>query len=130
MQMVGLIGLMIAVGAGTTWAGDDIQMTVAGVGSPLPSLKINGNATTQGTIQLFYVVTGYSFPVGDFASFTVSMTDVHLSGPSNANYPATLTFTQNGSQSLTLTPSPGSFSVNQLGWTGSSSVQITIPSNV
>jgi hypothetical protein len=130
IRIAGLLGLMLAVAAAKSWAGDDIQMTVNGVGSPLPSVKINGNATTQGTIQLIYVVNAYSFPVGNFATFAVSMTDVHLSGPNNAVYPAPLTFTQNGSQNVILTPSPASFSIPQLGWTGSSNVVVTIPPNV
>jgi len=111
-------------------AGDDVQTTVSGIGSPAPTQKINGNATTQGTIQLYYTVTDFAFPIGPFAQFAVDMKAVHLSGQNNAVYPAPLTLEQNGSENLQLTPDQSSFSITGLGWTGSSTVQITIPTGV
>jgi hypothetical protein len=111
-------------------AGDDLQVTVSGVGSPVPTLKINGNATTQGTIQLFYTVNDFVFPTGPFAQFSVSMVDVHLSGKADANYPAPLTLKQNGSENVLLTPDQTSFSISGLGWTGSATVQIAIAAGV
>ena len=85
-------------------AADDVQVTVTNVGSPAPTLKINGNATTQGTIQLYYTVTDFTFPVGPFAQFALNMQDVHLSGANNAAYPAPLTLEQNGSQNVRAHP--------------------------
>ena len=111
-------------------AGDDVQVTVTSVGSPAPTLKINGNATTQGTIQLYYTVTDFAFPIGPFAQFAIDMKDVHLSGQNNARYPATLTLEQNGSENVQLTPDQSSFSITGLGWTASTTVQIDIPAGV
>jgi hypothetical protein len=99
---------------------------VNGIGTPAPSLKLNGNQTTKGTIQLFYTVTDYAFPVGPFAQFSIDMTDVHLSGAAGT-YPAPLSLKQNGSESLVLTPDQTNFIISDLGWTDSSIVQITIP---
>jgi hypothetical protein len=111
-------------------AGDDLQVTVSAVGSPAPTVNINGNATTQGTIQLFYTVNDFAFPTGPFAQFSVSMVDVHLSGKADANYPASLSLHQSGSQNVLLTPDQTTFSISGLGWTGSTTVQIAIPAGV
>jgi hypothetical protein len=122
--------MVLAGGVTTAWAGDDVQVTVAAIGTPAPALNVNGNEATQGTIQLFYTVTAFAFPLGDFGQFSVSMGDVHLTGANNAAYPATLTLQQNGSDNLSLTTSQSSFSISGLGWTGSTIVQIAIPSGV
>ena len=129
-RIVAMTLFLFATVTGTIFAGDDIRMTVDGVGSPSPAVKINGNNTTQGTIQLFYTVTAFTFPVGNYATFSINMTDVHLNGANNAVYPATLTLTQNGSQELTLTPATSSFSVTGLGWSDSTNVVISIPPGV
>ena len=118
--------LALSALAARSAAADDLQVTVNGIGTPAPSLKLNGNQTTQGTIQLFYTVADYAFPVGPFAQFSIDMTDLHLTGASGA-YPAALTLKQNGSQSLVLTPDQTNFNITGLGWTASSVVQITIP---
>jgi hypothetical protein len=119
---------LTALAAGTA-AADDLQVTVNGIGTPAPSLKLNGNQATQGTIQLFYTVTDYAFPVGPFAQFSVDMLDVHVNG-ANGSYTAPLTLQQNGSESLLLTPAQTNFTITGLGWTGSTTVQITIPAGV
>jgi hypothetical protein len=111
-------------------AGDDLQVTVTGIGSPAPTMKINGNATTQGTIQLFYTINDFAFPTGPFAQFSVAMVDAHLSGKLDASYPAPLTLKQNGSENVLLTPDQTSFSIGGLGWTGSTTVQIAIAGGV
>jgi hypothetical protein len=126
------IGLFVASMGTIAWAGDNVSVTVSGVtGWPSPDIVLNGNATTQGTIQLFYNYTGYTFPVGDFARFRVDMSSVHLGGAGNADYNnAVLTLIQNGSQNLILLPDQSSFNVTHLGWTGSTEVLIRIPSGV
>jgi hypothetical protein len=111
-------------------AGDDVQVTVTDVGTPASTQKLNGNEATKGTIQLYYTVTDYAFPVGPFAQFKVNMKSVHLGGQNNAVYPAPLTLAQNGSQNVQLTPEQSEFSIAQLGWEGSSIVQIDIPAGV
>jgi hypothetical protein len=121
--------LAVLVLAARSAAADDLQVSVNGIGTPAPSLKLNGNQTTQGTIQLFYMVTDYAFPVGPFAQFSIDMIDVHLTG-TNGSYNAPLTLKQNGSESLQLTPDQTNFTITGLGWTGSTVVQITIPDGV
>src|SRR5262245_6048248 len=125
-----LICLIVMFIGTTAWAGDNIQVTVNGVNTPLPSIKLNGNAATQGTIQLFYTVNAYTFPVGDFATFRIDMLNVHLAGSNNAVYSAPLTLVQNGSQNVILLPATSSFSVTGLGWTGTTNVLIRIPAGV
>ena len=125
-----LAGIIVLIASTTAWAGDDIQVTVNGVNTPLPSIKLNGNATTQGVIQLFYTVNAYTFPVGDFATFKVDMLNVHLSGSNNAIYNAPLTLVQNGSENVILLPATSSFTVTGLGWTGTTNVQVRIPAGV
>jgi hypothetical protein len=126
------IGILVASMGTMAWAGDNIRVTVSGVaGWPSPNIVLNGNDTTQGTIQLFYNITGYTFPVGDFARFNVDMSSVHLGGANNAVYNnAVLTLTQNGSENLLLLPDLSSFDVTQLGWSGSTEVLIRIPAGV
>ena len=125
-----LAGLIVMIMSTTAWAGDNIQVTVNGVNTPLPSIKLNGNAAIQGNIQLFYTVNAYTFPVGDFAKFRIDMVNVHLSGTNNAVYNAPLTLIQNGSENVTLLPATSSFSVTGLGWTGTTEVLIRIPAGV
>jgi len=121
---------LVLFASSSVWAGDNIQVTVSGGAGPEPVLKLNGNEAIQGTVQLFYVVEAYSFPVGPFASFMVDMNAVHLNGALNAVYPAPLTLSQNGSSNLILNPVPSSFSVLGLGEVGTTEVSISIPSGV
>jgi hypothetical protein len=129
LRVTAVCMLALSVLAAGTAAADDLQVTVKGIGTPAPSLKLNGNQTTQGTIQLFYTVTDYAFPVGPFAQFSIDMIDVHLAG-ANGSYNAPLTLKQNGSQTLVLTPDQTNFTVTGVGWTGSTVVQITVPDGV
>ncbi len=69
---------VLSMAAGIAWAGDNLQVTVAG-GSPTPTQKVNGNQAIQGTIQLWYTVNSFTFPVGNFGSFSVDIQDAHLS---------------------------------------------------
>jgi hypothetical protein len=128
-KSIAIAFLVLAISA-SAWAGDDIQTSVAPVGTPVPSIVLNGNQATQGTIQLFYDVTAFSFTPGPFARFSLNMQDAHITGASNAVYPATLSLVQNGSENLTLTPDTSSFNVTGQGWTGSTEVQISIPTGV
>ena len=129
-RAVGFAGLIVMIMSTTAWAGDNIQVTVNGVNTPLPSIKLNGNAAIQGNIQLFYTVNAYTFPVGDFAKFRIDMVNVHLSGTNNAVYNAPLTLIRHGSENVTLLPATSSFSVTGLGWTGTTEVLIRIPAGV
>ena len=116
-------------------AKDAIKASVAPLGSPTPILQVNGNPYSAGTyavgtIQLFYTVNAYQFTAGDFASFRLDMQDINMGANPATSYPVTLNLTQTGSANLVLTPVPASFSVTGVGWTGSSTVTISIPSFV
>ena len=111
------------------WAGDNLSVSIQDI-SPAATIKVNDKDVTQGTLQLWYTVTAFSFTPGFFGTFRIDMKDVHLSGPLNAVYPAPLTLTQNGSPNLTLTPAPSILSVTGLTWTDHSIVTIGIPSGV
>ena len=126
-----ILAALLLVSFGTAWAGDNIQVNITTPsGQIAPTLKLNGNDTTLGTIQLFYTVNAFSFSPGNFTVFTVNMTDVHLNGSNNATYPTTLTLKQNGSQDVILTPDTSSFTVNALGWSGSTNVSVAIAPDV
>src|SRR5262245_1047900 len=124
-----MTAVVLAITTSTAWAGDNVQVTVSGT-SPVPTQKLNGNDAIQGTIQLWYTVNSFTFPVGDFGSFSINMKDVHLSGTNNAVYPAPLTIQQNGSEDLILTPDQTNFTITGLGWNASTTVHISIPAGV
>jgi hypothetical protein len=119
----------LAITTATAWAGDNVQVTIS-AGSPTPTQKLNGNDAIQGTIQLWYTVNSFTYPVGNFGSFSINIQDAHLTGTNNAAYPAPLTIQQNGCEDLTLTPDQTNFTVTGLGWTGSTTVHIFIPAGV
>jgi hypothetical protein len=120
---------VLSMATGIAWAGDNLQVTVSG-GSPTPTQKVNGNQAIQGTIQLWYTVNSFTFPVGNFGSFSISMQDAHLTGTNNAVYSAPLTIQQNGSEDLVLSPDQTDFTITGVGWTGSTTVHISIPAGV
>src|SRR5262249_44691840 len=92
-----LPAVVLAVATGTAWPGDNVQVTVSAI-TPAATQKLNGNNAIQGTIQLWYAVHSFTFPVGNFGSFLINMNDVHLNGTNNAAYPASLSIHQNGSE--------------------------------
>ncbi len=116
-------------------AKDAIKSSVTPLGSPAPILQVNGNPYSAGTyavgtIQLFYTVHAFQFTAGNFASFQLNMQDINVGANPVTTYPVTLNLTQTGSANLVLTPVPASFTVTGVGWTGSSTVTISIPSSV
>ena len=133
MKVIGKIfgmAVLVALLSSNAWASDNIVVTIGDNPSPAPAIKANGNEAIQGTIQLWYVVYGNSFPTGSFGTFTLKMEDKHLNGLENAVYPATMTLKQNGSQNVILTPTKTTFYVSGQGWKDETIVNITIPSGV
>ena len=121
--------------AGTSAANDAVQATVTPNTPPTPIVLQNGTGLTPGTyatgtIQLFYTVQAFQFPVGQFATFNLGLAiAAGKSNPATA-YPVPLTLKQTGSSQLTLTPASSSFSVTSASWTDTTLVTISIPAGV
>jgi hypothetical protein len=123
--------IIALMGAGTAMANDAVKASVTPNTPPSPLVVQNGTGLTPGTyaigtIQLFYTVQAFQFPVGQFATFNLGLAiESGKSNPATA-YPALLTLAQAGSE-LTVTPVTSSFSVTSAAWTGNTDVTISIP---
>lgn len=130
-----LLPLLAAAVVVSSPAKDAINASVTPVSGPTPIVVNNGNPYSNGTfavgtIQLFYTVTAFQFPSGQFATFQVGLRDQNeIQNPSTV-YPVMLSLVQPGSSNLTLTPVPASFNVTGTSWTSSSIVTVSIPSGV
>ncbi len=116
-------------------AKDAVKASVTPQGSPVPIMKENGTPYSSGTyaigtIQLFYTVSAFQFPSGNFASFQLDMMDMAYTANPATSYPVTLNLVQTGSSNLVLSPLLSSFIVSGTGWSGSSIVTISIPASV
>jgi hypothetical protein len=135
---------MIVVANQTLWASDNVQMSI-GTGdlsatsvqgslcpqpSPQPSVVLNGNQTTLGTIQLFYTVNAWQFTPGAFACFEIAMAAVHFNGGADGVFPATMSLRQTGSQDLTLTSSSYEANISSTGWSDTVAILVSIPVGV
>jgi len=112
---------------------------VAAIGSPMtpsnPIIIQNGTQYSQGTyaigtIQLFYTVSAYQFPAGNFGYFTLDLSIQSGKNTPTTNYPVVLTLKQTGSANLDLTPNTETFNVDSASWHGSTRVDINIPASV
>lgn len=135
---------MIVVSNGMLWASDNVQMSIdtgnssspsvqgslCPQPSPQPSVVLNGNQTTLGTIQLFYTVNAWQFTPGSFACFEIDMASVHFNGGADGQFPATMSLRQTGSQDLTLTPSSYEANISSTGWSDSVAILVSIPVGV
>jgi hypothetical protein len=122
LTMVLAVMLALCVSAA---ANDVVQTSASPIGEPVPIIVNNGSAV--GTIQLIYTVAADQFPVGDFASFKLTMLDTVVGANKNApSYPIGLALKQTGSSNLSLTPDCAEFSVSGPGWTGETNVKISI----
>jgi len=120
--VLGLVLLLAAV-SGTALANDQIISTVIPAGEPTPIIEDNGAAS--GNIRLNYTVVGTQFPCGQFAQFDLGL--AAQLGTGNGVYPADLSLAASGKGTpVQLSPSPASFSVGGVGWSGSSLVTIYI----
>ena len=122
-------GLLLAAVSGPAWAKnyDQVKPVVVPYGQPVPIVKENG--VTPGTVQLLYTVTALTFPVGEFAQFTLDLS-ILAGTPGDTKYPDTLTLSQTGSQNLVLTPTQLEFTVPGAVWTGGTLVTVAIPAEV
>jgi hypothetical protein len=120
--VLGLVLLLAAV-SGTALANDQIISTVIPAGQPTPIIEDNGAAS--GNIRLNYTVVGTQFPCGPFAQFYLGL--AAQLGTGNGVYPADLALAASGKGTpVQLSPSPASFSVGGVGWSGSALVTIHI----
>lgn len=118
------LALLLAVASRTAGAKDSISVTVENAsGSPV----IVNNGQAVGTIQLFYTVNAYQFPVGEFATFDVNwMNNV---GSPATNYGSGVAFNLLQSQqggNVELSPDPASFTLTAAGQSGVSTVTVSI----
>ena len=122
--ILGLV-LMLATAGGTALANDNIKSNVTiPVGQPVPIIENNG--TASGTIRLNYTFAGTEFQCGPFAQFNLDMID-ELGTGQGGSYPADLNLAVSGlGTPVQLSPSPNYFSVNGVGWGGSSLVTVNI----
>jgi hypothetical protein len=136
-ELCTLAALFIVGGSfatGTAYA-DAVQAGVTiPAGQPAPVMTENGSGYTPGTyavgtIHLNYTTIGTSFPTGPFAVFQLNMSDFSSSGKTPA-YPVSLSLTQNGSDSISLTPSLSPLSVSGVGWGTSVLVTVSVPDSV
>jgi hypothetical protein len=120
-------GLVFALAAlsGSAWANDNLVSTVSiPAGQPVPVIEVNGVA--QGNIRLTYTVVGSTFPCGTFAQFNLGLVDQAGAGHAGV-YPSDLSLAQSGGGTpVQLSPSPGTLTVNGIGWSGSSLVTVSI----
>jgi hypothetical protein len=127
------LALLGGVLACSAMAKDAISVSASNFALATPTVSVNGNPAAPGTfavgtIQLWYEVQAYQFTAGTLATFDLSLQDYHPSTTGQSpTYPVTLNVAQNGGTSVTLTPAPDSFSVNGLGWNGTSTVTVGIP---
>jgi hypothetical protein len=117
-------------------ANDAVKASVTiPAGQPAPILiKSNGTGLTPGTyaigtIQLYYTIQAFEFPVGPFATFNLGMAIAQGKSNPATLYAVPLTLRQAGSE-ITLTPAMSAFSVTSAAWTGSTLVTISIPTGV
>ena len=112
---------------------DAVSASVSDFNFSTPVVSVNGNPAAAGTfavgtIQLWYEVHAYQFTAGTLATFDLALQDYQPSTTGQAPvYPVTLGLTQIGAAAVTLTPVPGTFSVTGLGWSGTSTVTVGIP---
>jgi hypothetical protein len=135
-RSVVLAALMMLAVATTAAAGDAVKASVTiPAGQPTPIIQQNGTGLTPGTyavgtIQLFYTVQAFQFPVGDFAAFNLGMVvEAGKPNPPTA-YAVPLTLEQTGSSNVILTRDTAAFSVGSASWTDSTLVRISIPAGV
>lgn len=133
--LLAVSAIIALASAGTASAEDAVRAGVTPNTPPTPIVTLNGTGLTPGTyaigtIQLFYTVQAFQFPVGQFATFNLDLA-IEAGKPNPATaYPVPLTLEQTGSSNLTLTPSTSSFSVTTSAWTSSTIVTIAIPAGV
>jgi len=120
----------------TAMAKDAISASVSNFDLRTPTVTVNGNPYSHGTfavgtIQLFYEVNQFQFTAGTLARFDLALQDIKVSTTGQApNYPVGLNVAQIGSTNVGLSPSPASFSVIGVGWSGVSTVTVSIPVSV
>jgi hypothetical protein len=123
---IGLLVLTLAMASTAAFANDQITSTVTPVSGPTPIIQTNGVAS--GTIRLNYTVVGASIPCGTFATFDLGL---QASAGTNiktaASYPVELDLAQSGNgTAVQLSPSPDMLSVSDSGWSGTSTVTVTV----
>lgn len=113
------------------FATDVVQTSVTGV-TPAAVVTPNGQGSySPGQIEILYTVVAPQFAAGPFGSFILNLQDLQKNSTGKSpTYPAPLSLTQTGSTQLELTPDASSFSVTAVGWTGSTTVNISIPQSV
>ncbi len=113
--------LMLAVVGTTALANDKITSDVdIPAGQPVPTIVENGKSF--GTIQLFYTVTGITFPCGEFAQFNLALAK---QGTATASAYLKLQPIGQGT-AVQLEPSPDSYTVSGSDWTQTSLVTVNI----
>jgi hypothetical protein len=128
-------GAALLATASIAHAGESVRAAVTIPDSqPEPIITANGNPYAQGsyavgTLRLEYEYVGFVFQPGFFASFDLGLDTVHTSGSATV-YPADLNLGQSGLPNVVLAPSPASFTVTPLPWSGSSTVSISVPASV
>jgi hypothetical protein len=133
-KIVPTIGVIFAFGmVGAASANDAIQATVTPNPPPTPIVMNNGTGLTPGTyaigtIQLFYTVSGFQFPAGQFATFDLGLSVAAGKPNPPTAYPVALTLNQTGSN-LALQPASSTFSVTSVAWNEHTTVTIFIPAD-
>lgn len=121
-----LVLAFLAVGAALPAAANDNIVSTVTIPNGQPQPMIVNNGVPNGTIQLWYTVTGNQFPCGPFAIFNLGLTDQQGSGVA-PTYPVTLNLVQSGAGTpVQFAPTPASFSVTGTNWTDTSQVQVSI----
>jgi hypothetical protein len=128
--LLSLVALTILCGP-AAFATDVVQTSVTGV-TPAAVVTPNGQGSySPGQIEILYTVVAPQFAAGPFGSFILNLQDLQKNSTGKSpTYPAPLSLTQTGSTQLELTPDASSFSVTAVGWTGSTTVNISIPQSV
>jgi hypothetical protein len=122
---VALVALGLVFASASAFANDQIVSSVTNL--PGRQAVIVNNGVPSGTIQLWYTYTGNSYPCGAFAQFNLALLDQAGTRGQAPTYPVQLNLDQSGNGTpVQFSPSPDSFSVSGLGWSGSSTVTVNI----
>lgn len=124
--LISLLVLLLAAASTAAWANDRVVSTVT-IPADQPSAVIVNNGVPSGTIQLWYTVSGFSYPCGPFANFNLGLSDPAAGSGKAPAYPVELDLVQSGSGTpVQFSPDPATLSVSGVGWSGSTLVSVSI----